>query len=174
MLLNQGRVLFNTNRLLYEWPVFKCSLVAALKCSVTIMQADSLFMDSIQYTVPMTARRPAKFTRSAFGEKLFAIRQQMGLSQLQLAEELGITKSTYAGWERRTTALKPDYIAKIASVVNVSVDYRLGRENGGQRKGGPVGKARRFFEEVSKLPRHQQQRIPGIVKDLIAAQRAQR
>jgi hypothetical protein len=59
-------------------------------------------------------------------------------------------------------------------VLNVSVDYLLGRENGGQRKGGPVGKARRVFEEVSKLPRHQQQRILGIVEDLISAQRAQR
>ncbi len=138
------------------------------------MQADSLFLDSVQYTVPMTAGRPAKFTRSAFGEKLFAARQQMGLSQMQLAEKLGITQSTYAGWERRTTALRPDYIAKIAGVLNVSVDYLLGRENGGQRKGGPVGKARRVFEEVSKLPRHQQQRILGIVEDLISAQRAQR
>jgi transcriptional regulator with XRE-family HTH domain len=122
----------------------------------------------------MTAGRPAKFTRSPFGEKLFAARQQMGLSQTQLAEKLGITQSTYAGWERRTTALRPDYIAKIASVLNVSVDYLLGRENGVQRKGGPVGKARRVFEEVSKLPRHKQQRILGIVEDLLAAHRVQR
>ena len=97
----------------------------------------------------------------------------MGLSQTQLTEKLGITQSTYAGWERRTTALRPDYIAKIASALNVSVDYLLGRENGGQRKGGPVGKARRVFEEVSKLPRHKQQRILGIVEDLLAAQRVQ-
>jgi transcriptional regulator with XRE-family HTH domain len=138
------------------------------------MQADSLFLDSIQYTGPMTAGRPAKFTRSAFGEKLFAARQQTGLSQIQLAEKLGITQSTYAGWERRTTALRPDYIAKIAGVLNVSVDYLLGRENGGQRKGGPVGKARRVFEEVSRLPRHKQQRILGIVEDLIAAQLIQK
>jgi transcriptional regulator with XRE-family HTH domain len=138
------------------------------------MQADSLFLDSALYTESMTAGRPAKFTRSAFGEKLFAARQQMGLSQIQLAEKLGITQSTYAGWERRTTALRPDYISKIASVLNVSVDYLLGRENGGQRKGGPVGKARRVFEEVSKLPRHKQQRILGIVEDLIAAQRVQK
>ena len=138
------------------------------------MQADSLFPDSVHYTVPMTAGRPAKFTRSPFGEKLFAARQQMGLSQTQLAEKLGITQSTYAGWERRTTALRPDYIAKIASVLNVSVDYLLGRENAVQRKGGPVGKARRVFEEVSKLPRHKQQRILGIVEDLLAAHRVQR
>jgi hypothetical protein len=71
-------------------------------------------------------------------------------------------------------ALRPDYIAKIAGALNVSVDYLLGRENGGQRKGGPVGKARRVFEEVSRLPRHKQQRILGIVEDLIAAQLIQK
>jgi transcriptional regulator with XRE-family HTH domain len=90
---------------------------------------------------------------------------------MQLADKLGITQSTYAGWERRTTALKPEFISKLAATLNVSVDFLLGHDNGGQRKGGPVGKARRVFEEVSKLPRHQQQRILGIVEDLIAAQR---
>jgi transcriptional regulator with XRE-family HTH domain len=97
----------------------------------------------------------------------------MGLSQMQLAEKLGITQSTYAGWERRTTALKPEYISKIALALSVSVDYLLGHENGGHRKGGPVGKARCVFEEVSRLPRHKQQRILGIVEDLLAAHRMQ-
>jgi transcriptional regulator with XRE-family HTH domain len=138
------------------------------------MQAESLFPFPAPYTIPMTAGRPAKFKRSAFGGKLFAARQQMGLSQMQLAARLGITQSTYAGWERRTTALKPEYISSLAEVLNVSVDYLLGHDNGGQRKGGPVGKARRIFEEVSQLPRHKQQRILGIVEDLLAAQRLSR
>jgi transcriptional regulator with XRE-family HTH domain len=118
--------------------------------------------------------RPPKFARSPFGERLLAARQQAGLSQVQIAEKLAVTQQTYAGWERRTTALKPEYIAKLSSLLNVSVDYLLGRENGGQRKGGPIGKARRVFEEVSRLPRHKQQRILGIVEDLIAAQRVQK
>lgn len=119
----------------------------------------------------MPVGRPAKFKRSPFGEKLLAARQQAGLSQIQVAEKLRITQQTYAGWERRTTALKPEYISGLAGILNVSVDYLLGYQNGTQRKGGPVGKARRVFEEVSKLPRHQQQRILGIVEDLLAAQR---
>jgi transcriptional regulator with XRE-family HTH domain len=110
-----------------------------------------------------------KFQRSPFGEKLLAARQQAGLSQIQIADKLGITQQTYAGWERRTTALKPEYISKLAAILNVSVEYLLGHENGGKQKGGPIGKARRVFEEVSRLPRHQQQRILGIVEDLIAA-----
>lgn len=92
-----------------------------------------------------------------------------GLSQVQIADKLGITQSTYAGWERRTTALKSEYILRVAGVLNVSVDYLLGHESGAPRKGGPLGKARRVFEEVSKLPRHRQQRILGIVEDLLAA-----
>lgn len=98
----------------------------------------------------------------------------MGLSQTELAEKLGITQSTYAGWERRTTAIKPGYIAKIANALNVSVDYLLGHQNGKKRRGGPIGKARRIFEEVSKLPRHKQQRILGIIEDLITAQQIQK
>ena len=135
------------------------------------MQVVSLFPEPAGYTQCMTAGRPAKFKRSPFGERLFAARQQVGLSQMQLADKLGITQSTYAGWERRTTALRPDFISRLAATLNVSADFLLGHDNGGQRKGGPVGKARRVFEEVSKLPRHQQQRILGIVEDLIAAQR---
>jgi len=138
------------------------------------MQEDSLFFEPAPYNECMTAGRPAKFERSDFGKRLFAVRQQMGLSQTELAQKLGITQSTYAGWERRTTAIKPGYIAKIAGVLNVSVDYLLGRQNGKTRKGGPVGKARRIFEEVSKLPRHKQQRILGIIEDLITAQQIQK
>jgi transcriptional regulator with XRE-family HTH domain len=139
------------------------------------MQAFSVFLDSSSYSLNMQqVGRPPKFERSPFGERLLAARHQAGLSQVQIAEELDITQQTYAGWERRTTALKPEYLSKLSSLLNVTVDYLLGHENGGQRKGGPAGKARRVFEEVSKLPRHQQQRILGIVEDLIAAQRVQR
>ena len=42
------------------------------------MQAESLFSLSAPYTIPMTAGRPAKFKRSAFGDKLFAARQPPG------------------------------------------------------------------------------------------------
>jgi transcriptional regulator with XRE-family HTH domain len=138
------------------------------------MQAFSVFPNIPDYSLDMIVGRPAKFQRSPFGERLLAARHQAGLSQVQIAKKLEITQQTYAGWERRTTALKPEYLSKLSSLLNVSVDYMLGHENGGQRKGGPTGKARRVFEEVSKLPRHQQQRILGIVEDLISAQRVQR
>ena len=40
----------------------------------------------------------------------------------------------------------------------------FGNKNGTKRSGGPVSKARRVFEEVSKFPRHKQQRILSVVQ----------
>lgn len=88
--------------------------------------------------------------------------------------ELGLRNPCHQDSSGKSVKTKPEYISRLAALLNVSVDYLLGHENGRQREGGPVGKARRVFEEVSRLPRHQQQRILGIVEDLIAAQRANR
>jgi transcriptional regulator with XRE-family HTH domain len=118
--------------------------------------------------------RPAKTKRCEFGERLAAARQQLGLSQAQVAEKLGVTQQSYAGWERRETALKPEHLIRLAEILNVTVDYLLGKENARRRGGGPVGKARRVFEEVSKLPRNRQQRILGVVEDMLTAQQLNR
>jgi len=133
------------------------------------MQALSVFFPVPVYTPGMAAGRPSKSKRSPFGERLVAARQQLGLSQMLVAEKLGITQQTYAGWERRTTALRPEHLAQLATVLNVPVDHLLGRANLLKRSGGPVGKARRIFEEVSKLPRNRQQRILGVVEDMLTA-----
>ncbi|MGI8784052.1 MAG: hypothetical protein ACR2L2_10450 [Acidobacteriota bacterium] len=77
-----------------------------------------------------------------------------------------------ADWERRTTALRPDYISRLARLLGLSVEHLLGHQSSPRRNGGPVGKARRVFEQVSRLPRHQQRRILSVVEDLLAASRA--
>jgi transcriptional regulator with XRE-family HTH domain len=102
---------------------------------------------------------------------MVAARQQLGLSQIEVAEKLGITQQTYAGWERRTTALRPEYITRLAGVLNIPVEHLLGQEAPVKRSGGPAGKARQVFEAVSQLPRHQQQRILGVVEDMLSAYR---
>ncbi len=135
------------------------------------MQAVSVTFLQTGYDSVMQTGRPPKFERSGFGDRIFKARQQLGLSQMQVAETLDVTQQTYAGWERRTTALKPEHIASLADILHVSSDYLLGRETSPQRGTGPAGKARRVFDEVSKLPRNRQQRILATVEDMLTAQR---
>lgn len=133
------------------------------------MQVYSVTIFPPGYSSDMTTGRPAKTKRTEFGERLLAARQQAGLSQTQMAEKLGITQPSYAGWERRETALKPEHLVQLAEILGVAVDYLLGKENDRKRNGGPAGKARQIFERVSQLPRATQQRILANVEDALTA-----
>jgi len=126
------------------------------------------------YISDMPAGRPSKAPRSDFGERLWSIRTEKGLSQKHVADRLGITQQSYALWERRSVAVKPEQLTQLAEILETSVDRLVGADNGGPRRGGPTGKAHRIFEEVSRLPRHQQQRILSVVEDLLAAHRVHR
>jgi len=116
----------------------------------------------------MQTGRPSKHQRTAFGERLHAAREAAGLSQSQIAEKMGVIQSTYSDWERYPVAVRPDQIEKLARLLNVSVEYLFGRKTSMSHRGGPVGKARRAFEEVSKLSRHQQEQIIKVVNALVA------
>ena len=130
-------------------------------------------LENQAYTAGMTAGRPAKSrARSEVGKRLFEARQNAGLSQTQVAEIVGIPQQTYAGWERKACAINPEHMARLADLFGVTVDALVGREQS-LRRGGPKGKAQRLFEEVSNLPRARQQRILGVVEDLLSAQRSQ-
>jgi len=116
-------------------------------------------------------RPPISQNRTAFGQRLYAARIQAGLSQNQVAEKLGITQPSYADWERSAVSLKPEYLPKLAEMLGVSIESLLGVEERPRSTSGPGGKLRRIFEEASRLPRYQQQRVIAIVEDMLIAQR---
>ncbi len=84
----------------------------------------------------------------------------MRASQAQVAEKLGIRQPSYAAWERRTVALSHERIEQLADILGVKAgDFFRVKETSAKR-GGPVGRSKRAFEVVSKLPRSPQQKIP--------------
>jgi transcriptional regulator with XRE-family HTH domain len=131
------------------------------------MQAVSVNISSYPYNEDMRTGRPSTRDRCEFGKRLFAAREALGLSQAQVAERLGMTQKGYAVWERYPVALKPEQIQKLVTVLQVTPDYLFGEKKNGSRKGGPTGKARRAFEQVSRLPRSQQQHILTVVEAFV-------
>ena len=91
----------------------------------------------------------------------------------QVAEELEVPLNTYANWERRNVGIKPDYLAALSRILEVQTEELVGAATP-PKKDGPTGKARKLFEEVSKLPRGQQQRILAMVEDMLIAQEAKK
>mgnify|MGYP001781835942 CR=1 FL=1 len=61
-----------------------------------------------------------------FSERLKYLRKQAGLTQVEVAEKLGISQPAYASWERGVKKPTQENLVKIAQILNVSVDYLVG------------------------------------------------
>lgn len=54
------------------------------------------------------------------------IREYEGISQVELARIIGITKSTYSNYKRYDSTMPLKHINSVANYFNVSIDYILG------------------------------------------------
>lgn len=123
----------------------------------------TIFLEGM-YNKVMLIGRPSKQPRTAFGQRLLASREALGLSQAQVAEQLGITQPSYADWERYPVALRPEQVADLARILNVSLEFLFGYAPTSQRRGGPTGRLHHVLEKVSVLPRHQQNKVIEFVE----------
>lgn len=63
-----------------------------------------------------------------FGNTLKKLRLQEGLTQQQLANRLGVTKSVVSYYELQERYPSPEVLTKLASIFYVTTDYLLGLE----------------------------------------------
>ena len=132
------------------------------------MQAPTYISFSPGYPDAVPAGRPPKGKRTSFGERLSTTRQQAGLTQEQLAQRLGTSQRAIAHWERKPVALRPEQLLALADALGVTADFLIGKAPAKKRGTGPVGKAKRLFEEISRLPRNQQEKIFAILEPYVA------
>ena len=64
----------------------------------------------------------------ALSEKLYELRKKDGLSQEQLAEQLGVSRQAVSKWESGKTVPESDTLISISRYFNVSLDYLM-KEN---------------------------------------------
>jgi transcriptional regulator with XRE-family HTH domain len=103
------------------------------------------------------------------GARLAAFRQAAGLTQAELAQLVGESQQNIAFWEASEKPPRSDVLPKLAKVLGVRVEALLGEPLPPRfRRSGPVGKVQKLFEEVSTLPRKQQDRIAETVSALVA------
>lgn len=61
-----------------------------------------------------------------FGQRLKELRVQAGMTQLQLAQRMGVTKSEVSFYELQERTPSPDILVKLSGIFKVSTDYLLG------------------------------------------------
>ena len=86
------------------------------------------------------------------------LRQTRELTQVQLADKLGVAKQSISNWENDNIMPSVDMLEKIADFFSVSTDYLLERENRKNANGNII--------DVTGLSPHQIDHIMLIVEDL--------
>lgn len=59
-------------------------------------------------------------------DKIKHLREQMGITQADLAKKLGITRSSVNAWELGISVPSTQYVVELADIFKVSTDYLLG------------------------------------------------
>jgi transcriptional regulator with XRE-family HTH domain len=133
-----------------------------------LFSALSLLSQNESYTHGMP--RPRTKARPAQGKRIMELRKAAGLSQYELAEMLEVPQSNVAFWEQSEKPPRSDLLPKMAEVLGVGIGDLL-NTNGGrvtvQRSSRPPGKLRKVFDDVSRLPRRQQEHIVRVVSALV-------
>jgi transcriptional regulator with XRE-family HTH domain len=98
--------------------------------------------------------------------RLRELREAKGISLRELARQIGEEHSNVRYWETSGNLPRSNVLVPMAKALGVTVEQLLGEEKP-SRVISPGGKARQLFEEVSKLPRRQQEHIVKVVSALL-------
>lgn len=65
----------------------------------------------------------------SLSEKIKLLREKAGLTQAELARNLGLSRSGVNAWEMGLSVPSTPYVVELAKTFHVSTDYLLGVEN---------------------------------------------
>lgn len=115
--------------------------------------------------------RPTSREAPPFGKRLAHFREKKGLTQAQLAEELGVSQQLVAYYERRATNPSLGFIETAAETLGVTVAELIGAtpiKKDATKKRGPKSQLDERFERVRKLPRAKQQLVARMIDAVLA------
>lgn len=104
------------------------------------------------------------------GQRIATLRKARGLTQVQLAEQLGVAQQTLAHYEAGRLRLLASTLAKLADVLDTPVedliDTHAKRAKTGKR--GPAPKIQQQLEQIEALPKAKQRANAQVLDSMLA------
>ena len=101
-------------------------------------------------------------TEETLGARIARARRDRGMTQVELAERLGVTQPAVSDYENDDIRLPADVVVQIARIVGVSTDELLGLKDAAPRAGSSSPGSRRLYrrlKDIERLPRRDQQAL---------------
>jgi transcriptional regulator with XRE-family HTH domain len=103
---------------------------------------------------PMTHDEKLFFKQ--LGARIAALRKDQGLTQVQLAQALGLTQQMVASYEVGRRRVPVSLLPQVAATLAVSLEDLIGKYAATPAKRGPAPKLQQQIERIQKLPKSRQ------------------
>lgn len=106
---------------------------------------------------------------AALGERIASLRKAHNITQVQLAEALGVSQQTLQSYEVGRRRIPVSALPVVASTLAVSLDELFGAEaKTGRTKRGPAPQWQQQMEAVAQLPKAKQRFVSEMLQTVLA------
>jgi len=107
----------------------------------------------------------------ALGERITHLRKAHGITQVQLAEVLGVSQQTVQSYEVGRRRIQVAALPVVARTLSTSLEELFGEDRPTTRtRRGPAPKWQQQMEAVAKLPKAQQRFVSQMLDTVLAQQ----
>jgi len=115
------------------------------------------------------AGRPPTRDAPPFGKRLAALRKKQGITQADLAEQLGITQQTVTHYERRTANPSIELVQRLAAFFDVKAADLIENDAPPERQLRRTTHLERALDRARTLPRKKQKVIAELIETYVRA-----
>lgn len=120
-------------------------------------------------TAAMTISTEDRDFFAALGERIASLRKAHNITQVQLAEALGVSQQTLQSYEVGRRRIPVSALPVVASTLAVSLDELFGAEVKTSRtKRGPMPQWQQQMEAVAQLPKAKQRFVSEMLQTVLA------
>jgi len=142
-------------------------------CAMHIAMSSAFYTPGQEIgSVPGTSKHyNAPIDEKAIGERIRELRKRQGMSQAELAAELGVNQTAVSDYETGEARIHAAMLAALARVLHASADELLGLAPARTTRGTRPAPDRRFLrrlERLHQLSRRDQQALLGTIDAFLA------
>jgi transcriptional regulator with XRE-family HTH domain len=105
----------------------------------------------------------------ALGERIASLRKEHDITQVQLAEALGVSQQTVQAYEVGRRRIPVSALPKVAKLLAVPMEELFGEpERRARGKRGPVSQLERNLERIAELPKQKQRFVVEMLETMLA------
>lgn len=101
------------------------------------------------------------------GARIHRLRKDQGITQVQLAEQLGVSQQTITAYESGNRRVPISHLPRLAALLGASIESLIGQPAAAGKR-GPTPKLQQQLERLQTLPKAKQRLVSEVLDSLLA------